>query len=345
MKIRETLVFVFVILFLLVTGNHIQAEKIATLEEIMRPDAMEMGNNRLYIIERATIYIYSLEDFRLIKKFGKEGEGPREFKINPFGTPLAAEPYNDKIYVSSDAKISVFTRDGKFIKESKVTAFAVFIPFLDKYLASGSSVDDKNQTLLSVNLHNETFEKIKELYVSDIKVGASFMMDFPLNAFSFVPYKDRIYIAAGKEGFVIDVFDNRGTKLVRIKKDYKETLKVSEDYQKGSLEWFKANSFYNRYWDFFKTRISFKSHYPAIRDMDVTDGRIYVLTYKKQNGNSECIIMDLQGKEIKRVFVPCPDMYGMDFYPKYFYYKRAFYTLVENEEEEVWELHKSDVIK
>ena len=112
-----------------------------------------------------------------------------------------------------------------------------------------------------------------------------------------VPYKDRIYIAAGKEGFVIDVFDSKGTKLYRIKKDYKKTLKVSEDYQKKTMEWFKAKPAFNQLWDYFKDRISFKSHYPVIRDMDVTDDRIYVLTYKKQNGNSECIIMDLQGKE------------------------------------------------
>jgi hypothetical protein len=339
---KKNYVCVFMVLLLL--GPFIRAEKIATLEGLMRPDMIDIGNNRIYISERATIYIYSLEDFRLIKKFGKEGEGPREFKINPFGPPMVAMPYNDKIYVSSDTKLSVFTRDGKFIKESKVMPFTVFIPFLDKYLATGTAADDKNQALLSVNLYNGKYEKIKGLYVSDMQIGASFVMDFPLNSFSFPPYKDRIYIAAGKEGFVIDVFDKEGTKLYRIKKDYKP-LKVPEDYKKKTLEWFKSNTFYKQAWEFFKNRISFRTHYPAIRDMDVTDDRIYVLTYKKQDGNSECIIMDLKGNEQKRVFVHCPDMWGMDYYPKYNIYNRAFYTLVENEDEEVWELHRSDAIK
>ncbi|NIM15917.1 MAG: hypothetical protein GTO45_28285 [Candidatus Aminicenantes bacterium] len=342
MKIKKILTFVFVILFL--STILLQAKKIATLEDIMRPDAMEMGNNRLYITERATIYIYSLEDFRLVKKFGKEGEGPREFRIIPFGPPLAAEPYNDKIYVSSDAKVSVFTKDGEFIKETRAAPFKVFIPFMDKYLTTGVTTDDKKQTVLSVNLYNEKFENVKEVYASDIQVGPSFSWNFPMNSFAFVPYKNRFYLVFGKEGFVIDVFDKTGTKLYRIKKDYKP-LKVLEEYKNKTLNWFKNSPNYKQTWDFFKTRISFKTHYPAIRDMDVTDDRIYVLTYKKQNGNSECIIMDLQGKEIKRVFVPCPDMYGMDFYPKYYYYKRAFYTLVENEDDEVWELHRSDVIK
>jgi hypothetical protein len=335
---------VFMVLFLFLPASFIRAGKIATLEGLMRPDAIDIGNNRIYITEGTTIYIYSLEDFRLLKKFGKAGEGPREFRINPIGPPLVAAPYNDKIYISSDAKVSVFTRDGEFITESKVTPMAAFVPFLDKFLATGFTTDDKNQSLLSINLYNDKFEKIKELYISDMKVGTSFMMDFPMNSFNFPSYKDRIYIVVGKEGFVIDVFDKTGTKLYRIKKDYKP-LKVPEEYKTKTMDWFQTNPGYKQFWDFFKNRITFKTHFPAIWDTDVTDDRIYVLTYKKQNGNSECIVLDLKGNEIKRVFVPCPEMWGMDFYPKYNFYNRALYTLVENEDEEVWELHRNDAVR
>lgn len=95
----------------------VQAEKITTLQEIMRPDMLAVGDERIVITEKTSIYLYSLTELRLIKKFGKEGEGPREFKIIPFGPPMIALPYKGKIYVSSHSKVSVFTNEGEFIRE------------------------------------------------------------------------------------------------------------------------------------------------------------------------------------------------------------------------------------
>jgi hypothetical protein len=78
--------------------------------------------------------------------------------------------------------------------------------------------------------------------------------------------------------------------------------------------------------------------------MIVADDRIYVLTYKMKEGMTECIVMDLKGKEEKRVFVLAPELLGMDFYAKYEIYKGEFYTLLENEDEEVWELHRMKLL-
>jgi hypothetical protein len=336
--------FVFVILILLVTAGGIQAKKIALLSGLMKPDMMVLEYDRIFITGGVSIYIYSLKELQLIKKFGKEGEGPREFKASPTGPPMMVVPANDKLFVTSQAKVSVFTKDGEFIKETKVMPYQLFWPFKNKFINTGNTSNDKDQMVLSVNLCNEKFEREKEIYVSDFRVGSSVMWDFPVNIFTFRPYKDRIYLVVGKEGFVIDIFDEKGTKLQRIKKDY-QPLKVPREYKDKTLDWFRTDPFYKQYWEYFKTRITFKSDYPPIRDMFVEGERIYVLTYKRKNGNSECIIMDLQGNERKRVFVPVPEMLGMDYYAKYDIYNRGFYTLVENEGEEVWELHRSDALK
>jgi len=335
-------ILVFIILFFPVTL--IQAEKVATLDKLLRPDMITIGNNRICITEGASVLVYSLEDYRLVKKFGKKGEGPREFKIVPFGPPMVAIPYNDKIFVSSNSKLSVFTLDGVFIKESKVKPFTVFLPFRNNFLATAMVSDDKKQTVLGINLYNERFEKLKTLYTSDMQVGPSANMNFPFNSFAFLPYKDRAYVVAGKEGFVIDVFDQRGTKLYRIKKEFKP-LKIPAEFKKKTEEWFKTNSFYKQFWEYMKTRLSYKNQYPAIRGMDVQDDRIYVLTYKMKAEKSEFIIMDLKGNEQKRVYLPCPENIGMDYYPKYAIHNGNFYTLIENEDDEVWELHKNKLIK
>ena len=339
---KKNYVCVFMVLLLL--GPFIRAEKIAPLSGLMKPDMMVLEYDRIFITEGASIYIYSLKEFQLIKKFGKEGEGPREFKISPMGPPMLVVPANDKLFVTSQAKVSVFTKDGEFIKETKVMPFQLYWPVKNKFIGTGNTADDKGQTVLSVNLHNEKFEKLKELYVSDFQMGPSFIWDFPVNNFVFRPYKDKIYLVAGKEGFVIDVFDEMGARLRRIKKDYK-TIKVPRDYKDKTLDWFKTNPNFRQLWEYFKNRITFKSNYPPIQDMFVEDERIYVITFKKQKGDTECIIMDLQGNEKKRVFIPLPELVGMDYYAKYDIYNRAFYTLVENEDEEVWELHRSDAVK
>ena len=210
------------------------------------------------------------------------------------------------------------------------------------FLATASTSDEKGQTVVSVNLYNEGFEKVKELYVSDMQVGASLTLDFPVNSFAFPSYRDRVYVAAGKEGMVIDVFDRKGTKLYRIKKDYKPIM-VTEAYKQEILDWFKNDPGYKNFWDFMKKRISFKTVYPAILRIFVADERIYLLTYKKQGENTECIVLDLQGHEEKRVFLPCPESPGMDYLPKYDFYRRAFYSLVENEDDEAWELHVTEI--
>jgi hypothetical protein len=333
-----------IIVGLLVTSIHpIQAKKVAAFADVLKPDTVTIGNNRIYITEGTTVYIYSLKDFQLVKKFGKEGEGPGEFKIVPF-SKMIAHPYNNdgKVYISSFSKLSIFSKDGAFIKESKIMPFAVFRPFRDVFLATASTSDEKGQTVVAVNLYNERFEKVKELYVSDMQVGQSLTLDFPVNSFVFPSYKDRVYVAAGKEGLVIDVFDKKGRKLYRIKKNYKP-IKVTEAYKQKNIDWFKNDPLYKDFWDFMKKRISFKTFYPAIRRIFVLDDRIYLLTYKKQGENTECIVMDLQGNEEKRVFLPCPENIGMDYLPKYDFYNRTFYSLEENEDDEVWELHMTEI--
>ena len=335
-------ILIFIILLLPVTL--IQAEKAATLDGLLRPDMITIGNDRICITEGASVLVYSLKDYRLLKKFGKPGEGPQEFKIVPFGPPLVAVPYNDKIYVSSNAKLSVFTLDGVFIKEAKTKPYTVYIPFKNSFLATAMVPDEKEIPVLAINLYNEKFENLKTLYISDMQVGPSAGMNFPFSSFNFIPYKDRAYVVAGKEGFVIDVFDQKGNKLYRIKKEFKP-LKVPAEFKKENEQWFKTNSFYKQYWEFFKTRVSYKKQYPPIRDMDVTDDRIYVLTYKTRGEKSEFIILDLKGNEQKRVFLPCPENVGMDYYSKYDIHNKNFYTLVENEDDEVWELHKDELIK
>lgn len=49
------------------------------LPEIINPDSITVDKNHIYITDFPSVYIYSLKDYRLIKKFGRIGEGPKEW--------------------------------------------------------------------------------------------------------------------------------------------------------------------------------------------------------------------------------------------------------------------------
>lgn len=93
-----------------------QAEKVAVFEEFGQPEGIYFGNDFIYVQEKTTIFVYNPKEYKLITKFGKEGEGPGEIKRNPFGGPMAVTPYNDKVYISNFGKLSIFSKTGEFIK-------------------------------------------------------------------------------------------------------------------------------------------------------------------------------------------------------------------------------------
>ena len=163
--------------------------------------------------------------------------------------------------------------------------------------------------------------------------------EFPFTPFFPLSFKNRVYIPFGKEGFVIRIFDDTGKHLYKIEKKH-TPIKVSSAYKEETIKSFKINPNFKQFWDFLKNQISFKKFYPPIQELAVDSDRIYIFTYKLKGANTECIIMDLKGNELKRIFVPYPQSYGMDFQFPSMVYNQNFYLLVENEDEEVWELHR-----
>lgn len=336
---KRILFVLIVILLFSINIPAAAANKTVVLPEIMKPQMIAPFGDKLYITEKFNIYIYSLKDFKLIKKFGKEGEGPREFIISPFGPGLIIYPIKDKLIVSSFGKMTYFTPTGEFIEEKKLSGFTVFSPAEHRFVGVGMKANEKNKNVLAVSLYDSGFQPLKDLYISDYEVGPGSVTSLPVSPFYPIPYKKKIYLVAGKEGFVFDVFDLDGKKLKRIQKKYKPQP-VTADYKKRMEHWHKHESPTKEFPDLFK--ISFKSECPALRDAYVIDDRIYAITYKQEQGETECVIMDLEGKEIKRVYIPVPELKPMEL-PLYGIDSHRFYWLSENIDEEEWELHIRDI--
>jgi hypothetical protein len=72
MKIKK-IMMVFILLFF---TSFVWAEKPVALSDLVNPKTITIEGNQIYITELDSIFLYSLNDFKLQKKFGGKGEGP-----------------------------------------------------------------------------------------------------------------------------------------------------------------------------------------------------------------------------------------------------------------------------
>jgi len=325
------------LLMFLLTMVPLLGDQVVDLPQVTKPEGIAVGNDMLYILEGTTIHMYNLKGFEYRGKFGKAGEGPGEIKKNPYGGPLLVVPHRGKVYITSMGKLSVFSKTGEYIEEHRVNPFDSFYPIADRFICIGTQVVE-NKTLLAVFLADPDFNKGKPLYVSDIEVGQNFSFEFPFTPFTPAASEDRIFILAGKDGFAIDAFDLQGKKLYRIQKN-EPALPIPASYQEETERSMKRNPNYAQLWDYFKQRISYKKAFPPVREHFVDDGRMYILTYKMKGNDRECIVLDLKGKELKRLWLPVPEQFGLDYTSYFTALRSVFYLLREDEDGETWKLH------
>jgi hypothetical protein len=166
-------------------------------------------------------------------------------------------------------------------------------------------------------------------------------MTFPMVFPIFFVEGNKI-IAPGGDEFVLNIFDADGNKVSTITRPY-ERLKVTEDYKKGIHLYFKTDPGTKQYYDaFLKKMLKFRDDFPAIQFFLVDNGRIYIQTYMKKGDKYELFIYDLEGKSLKRLFLPVKFLDAIK--PNPFTFKDdTFYQLIENQDEEEWELHAIEI--
>ena len=111
---------------------------------------------------------------------------------------------------------------------------------------------------------------------------------------------------------------------------------LDEDLERAFKQ-MSANTKRKAYVEFLRKKASKPDFYPAIRTCHVANGEIYVITYLKEDSQSECLIYDMKGKRLKRVFIPIRDISPL-MLPLFTIHGSRLYQLIENEEKEVWQL-------
>lgn len=327
----------FVIVFVLIFSSMVVAKKIATLPDLLKPNTMVIEGDKLYISQETTVFIYSFVDFKLIKKFGKAGEGPQEFLRF-----VRVTPYKDKLILNSSRKISIYTQNGEFVKELKTTGGRSFgyLPLGNHYVGMGVRVD--NDTVYqSINLYDSGLKKTKTLLKKEsdnqFRRGVLRILHSTL---TYLTFEDKLYIVDGSD-FEVKVYDNNAKELFTITRDYKK-VKFGEKDKKRIFDELKSNPRQRQFFDTIKKMAVFPDHYPAIVSLFERDNYIYIMTFKRKNNNYEFFIFDANGNFVKQVFIPFVFQSAMRPYP-FSIKENKLYQLIENEDTEEWELHQSEI--
>jgi hypothetical protein len=353
MEVFKMKIFAFTLVFLLpllLAKSFVFPAVVVPLPDLFNPDFITVDDRKIYITAFPTIYIYSLQDFKLKKKFGGQGEGPQEF--NRFAL---LSIHGDYLVVSDRNKVLYYSKDGDYIKEIKARSIMHWgvRPIGNRFVGKSKFHEDKIG-FDTANIYDENLEKIKQIFKTRFfyqeEAGGKKCDALEIRGLQFQVFADKIFFKRGKD-FIIDVFDPSGKMLYTIRHEY-EKIKISEAYKERYHDYFKTTRPWKRFYDsLIKNEIYFPDFFPAIQIFIVADEKIYVLTYKKEKDKSEFVILDLKGKLLKKVFLP------FDQSDEWFHYSLAkfasqasphptftikngkLYQLIENQDEETWELH------
>lgn len=329
-KIISILLFLFATTFTL-------AEKLAVLPEVEKPMGIVVYLNRLCIVEKSTVYMYDMKEFKLVKQFVKKGEGPGEAK-----SYISLKAFPDVLTVEDSGKIMFFSWDGVFKNEKRASMkISRISPFGDNFLGVLVNQNEKNQRqYLSINIFDKEFNVVKTLPRGEdhevITLGKKREMKVIQDHFDYNVYNKRIYVGDSRKGFSITVFDTEGNQLYEINKKYKK-IKVPKSFKDNYMKRMRKSPI----WEKMKHTINFvfRDYYPAIYRFFINNDKIYVFTYKKkeekEKNKRELFVLDLKGKILNQTFMPDELKSAID--------NDKFYYLVENENEEVWELHVQEI--
>lgn len=346
------------LLFLLCTGCSgffigLRARKVGTLEHLLFPRTLEIAHNRVYCMQEATVYLYTLKDLTFIKTFCKEGEGPGELKISP-GISNFLVASGDSILAVGIDKFIVYSPDGIFRQEFRLprrTGHYLYPLEKNRYLGLKFDTNAaRTKPYLVAGIMNEEFIMIKELYRQKFTGGQN-LVNLTADGINLAVSKGKIYIEESARGFVISVYDLEGNLLNRIKKDL-PPVKFTRIHKKRALNHIKQNPALKAIgWENFKNSVRFTQNetVPLIEDLLVDGDRLFIRSNNFKENEHEFVVLDQLGKVIKKVWVPQPlptDFNNLIFgRPARYYkiYKGKYYYLMENSDQETWELHVEDM--
>lgn len=338
--LKKTTVLLLVVLSIGIGA--LRAEKLATFPDFVYPDMFLIHDGQLYVTEDAVIFIYSLEDFKLQKKFGREGEGPREFFINwnRANDMISICIHDNQLVVNSWGKLSYFTKEGKYLRERRIPANVGqwFGCLEDGFVGRKYFRDSDGIQHHGIVLYDSDFNRIRYIYRH--VHGVQWRLKKPFNPLTvdqadFTIADNKIFVIDGNRTSVY-VFHRDGKKLFTVTNPDKP-VPFDEEDKKAKIESYQYNKTWKRVYETRKNLFRWPSYWPRLRTflLDRADKKIYLQTYEAKEDKLKYIVYDFSGRFIKKTLLP--------YQGRMVFNGGRFYQLLENEDTETWELHVNEV--
>lgn len=320
----------------------LSGEQSIRISGLGRPVGLEMDQDQLYIMENAVVYVYSLKDYRLVKKFGQPGQGPGEFATLPH-VHITLDCSTDRLIIGSIRKISYWTKQGDFIREKKAVNLAYRlvvmegIPGKERFLGWSRS-QENGFNYNTIVIFDAELKKLRQVYRDrDPFQGQGKGYDMLSKTFSFLSHRGKLLLP-GQDDASVDVFDLEMNPRFTIRVDT-ERLKVSNDFKRKMIDFLKTSPETKNVFPMLQP-IRFPRYFPAINSFFADQGIIYVMTWKRNQGRNEFFMYDMEGNFLKRLMLPIRYETDIQTYPTVIRNGKLV-QLVENEEAQEWELRIS----
>jgi len=328
------------------------SRKLAVLPQLMKPGSIEISENKVYILDGLTVCVYSMGDYSLVTKFGKRGQGPGELVPND-EIPLQMRLLDGDIFLNSQTKIIRYTKEGRMLMEKTFPFLCMqIVPLGEGFAVSRPGMGTNGAFSIKVGLYDSRLKPIKTLTVmekDDQSIKGKIVIPPPYIYLHRA--NDTLYVTGGNQrDFYIEVFDRKGYPLRAIKMSY-QRLKLTDAFEKELVKWFKTDSRFSSVPLEVFQRLHFLRNLPAIRNIVIntrpacSSWRMYVQTYRQQNGLSEFFIFDLKGSLLKKTYLPSVSRskVKMNHEIMFTFYNNKYYYLMENLDAEEWGLHMQDL--
>ena len=340
------------LLFVLMIQPLLKSEFLKKFNDLDNPHCLHIADSRIYIAQESNVFVYDLKSLKILFKFGKKGQGPGELMKSAFYRNKVST-VNNGILFEGYNKIIFFDKKGNLLWEKrKLPVINQSIPVNNNKFVVRKTVGEggKKQTRECILILNKKLELEKELFCIDClqhmmgnKMRLNMLLDIPV----FKVWKDKIFVEKSINGFLIDVYNYDGKLLYSIKHPYKN-LKFTNEHKKKIIDRFSKDVAIKKEggWKQFSKQndLIYPETFPAIKNFDIFDNKIYVQTYTEKEGKNEYWILDLKGKLLKKTFLPSFDtdslldsILGTKLNC---IYQNTLYFIEENDNED-WELHSS----
>ena len=300
----------FLFLVLLIAMNS-SAQTTIVLPDVQKPHQIAVDGNDLYVFDEAdySLHAYAISPFAPILRFGQKGDGPHDFKYLPF---VYIQP--ETMTCTDFTKIIWYSKKGEVLKaiefselkDFDINSEMLLIPVKENYVRITA---DHDRMKRRVYLLDSKFKPVKFLYEGLFIWQVGSATDVRTDTVS----SQGLVFIADTQKFLITIFNDKGTLLRTIDK----SREVEEIPGRARLHQYC-----------------------------VSDDKIYATTYAKKGDQTEMLILDLEGRILRRLYLPLTSIHpgrGVLRYDLFTVSQDKLYELVLDKETGKWELLITDL--